>query len=424
MFRTWIAATALSLAAGLAHAETEVVVQYPYPELFEGTHKRIIEEFAKVRPDIKVTLRAPYDSYEEGTQKVLREAVTNQMPDVTFQGLNRIRVLVDKNIPAELDGYIAAEKDFDKQGFHQAMFDIGTASGKVYALPFAISLPIVYVNVDLAKKAGADPANLPQTWDGLIDLAKKIKALGPDTNGITYAWDITGNWLWQAPVFARGGTMLNADETKVAFNGPEGQFAIKTLARLVTEGGMPNLDQPAMRAAFAAGKTGIHITSTSDLNKTTQMIGGKFELKTHAFPDVVSPNGRLPAGGNVVLILAKDKAKRDAAWEVVKFWTGPKGAAIMAETTGYMPPNKVANDVYLKDFYVKNPNNYTAVSQLALLTKWYAFPGDNGLKITDVIKDHLNSIVTGARAREPEAVLSDMTADVQKLLPRTVGSVR
>ncbi|MEH2505266.1 ABC-type glycerol-3-phosphate transport system substrate-binding protein [Bradyrhizobium sp. AZCC 1578] len=154
------------------------------------------------------------------------------------------------------------------------------------------------------------------------------------------------------------------------------------------------------------------------------MIGGKFELKTHTFPDVASPNGRLPAGGNVVMILAKDKAKRDAAWEVVKFWTGPKGAAIMAETTGYMPPNKVANDIHLKDFYVKNPNNYTAVSQLALLTKWYAFPGDNGLKITDVIKDHLNSIVTGARTKEAEAVLADMTSDVQKLLPKTVGSVR
>jgi multiple sugar transport system substrate-binding protein len=41
-----------------------------------------------------------------------------------------------------------------------------------------------------------------------------------------------------------------------------------------------------------------------------------------------------------------------------------------------------------------------------------------------VIKDHLNSIVTGARAKEPEAVPSDMTADVQKLLPRTVGSSR
>ncbi|UYO49177.1 ABC transporter substrate-binding protein [Rhodopseudomonas palustris] len=426
MLKRWIAAAAMTLVAGIAHAQqqTEVVLQFPYPELFTETHKRIAEEFAKVHPEIKVTFRAPYESYEEATQKVLREAVTNQLPDVTFQGLNRIRVLVDKNIPAPLDGYIAAEKDFDKQGFHQAMYDIGTASGKVYALPFAISLPIVYVNLDLVKQAGADVNNLPTTWDGLLELAKKVKALGPDTNGITYAWDITGNWLWQAPVFARGGSMLNADETKVAFDGPEGQFAMRTIARLVTEGGMPNLDQPSMRATFAAGKTGIHITSTSDLKKTTDMIGGKFALKTIAFPDVVKPNGRLPAGGNVVLITAKDKAKRDAAWEVVKFWTGPKGAAIMAETTGYMPPNKVANDIYLKDFYEKNPNNYTAVSQLGLLTKWYAFPGDNGLKITDVIKDHLNSIVSGARAKEPDAVLADMSRDVQALLPKTVGAAK
>ncbi|WP_225122642.1 extracellular solute-binding protein [Bradyrhizobium sp. BRP22] len=295
---------------------------------------------------------------------------------------------------------------------------------KIYALPFAISLPIVYVNLDLLKQAGGDPNNLPKTWDELIAQAKKIKAIGPDINGVTYVWDITGNWLWQAPVFARGGSMLNADETKVAFNGPEGHFAIKMLARLVNEGGMPNLDQPAMRAAFAAGKTGFHITSTSDLNKVTQMIGGKFALKTHTFPDVVSPNGRLPAGGNVVMILSKDKAKRDAAWEVVKFWAGPKGAAIMAETTGYMPANKVANEVYLKDFYTRNPNNYTAVSQMALLTKWYAFPGDNGLKITDVIKDHMNSIISGARSKEADAVLADMTADVQKLLPKTTGATR
>ena len=46
------------------------------------------------------------------------------------------------------------------------------------------------------------------------------------------------------------------------------------------------------------------------------------------------------------------------------------------------------------------------------------------MKITDVIKDHLNSIVTGTRSKEPDAVLADMTADVQKLLPRSVGTAR
>ncbi|MBU0724568.1 MAG: ABC transporter substrate-binding protein [Alphaproteobacteria bacterium] len=404
--------------AGAAQAATEIVVQYPYGELFNETHKQIAAEFAKKNPDIKVTFRTAYDSYEEGTQKILREAVTNQLPDVTFQGLNRVRILVDRDIAVPMDDFIKAEKDFEKEGFHQAMFDIGTQNGKVYALPFAISLPITYWNLDLVKQAGGDVDNLPTTWDGVIALAKKIDALGPDINGITYVWDITGNWLWQAPVFAQGGTMLNEDESKVAFDGPAGQFAMKTLARFVTEANMPNLSQADARATFAAGKTGVHITSTSDLAKTTDMIGGKFNLKTHTFPDVKPGEGRLPAGGNVAMIVSGDKAKQKAAWEFVKFATGPLGASIMAKTTGYMPPNKVANDVYLKDFYVQNPNNYTAVKQLPILTKWYAFPGENGLKITDVIKDHMNSIITRSRSSEPQKVLDDMTRDVQKLLPK------
>lgn len=401
-----------------AQAPVEVVVQYAYGELFDETFKQIAAEFAKLRPDIKVTFRAPYDSYEDGTQKVLRESITRQMPDVSFQGLNRIRVLVDRNIAQPLDGYIKAEKNFAVQGFHQAMFDIGTQNGKVYALPFAISLPIVYYNVDLVKRAGGDPDKLPTSWDGVIELANKVRALGGDLNGITMAWDITGNWLWQAPVFSQGGTMLSADEKKVAFDGAAGQYAIDLYARLVNDAKMPNLAQPDARATFAAGKTGIHITSTSDLAKTTQMIGGKFALKTGSYPGVVDGAGRLPAGGNVGLILSKDPKKREAAWEVLKFWTGPIGASIVARTTGYMPPNKVANEIYLKDFYAQNPNNYAAVRQLPLLTRWYAFPGDNGLKITDVIKDHLQTVVSGKRAGEPRAVLGDMAGDVQKLLPR------
>ncbi|MET0677907.1 MAG: hypothetical protein ABW175_19075 [Bradyrhizobium sp.] len=54
MLKSLIAATALSLAAStaLAQTQTEIVMQYPYPELFTETHKKIADEFAKVRPDI------------------------------------------------------------------------------------------------------------------------------------------------------------------------------------------------------------------------------------------------------------------------------------------------------------------------------------------------------------------------------------
>ncbi|MFX5149988.1 hypothetical protein ABTD04_20425, partial [Acinetobacter baumannii] len=71
MLKQTLLSAALALIAIPALAQqTEVVVQYPYPELFDGTHKQIAAEFAKTNPDIKVTFRAAYDSYEEATQKV------------------------------------------------------------------------------------------------------------------------------------------------------------------------------------------------------------------------------------------------------------------------------------------------------------------------------------------------------------------
>jgi multiple sugar transport system substrate-binding protein len=50
------------------------------------------------------------------------------------------------------------------------------------------------------------------------------------------------------------------------------------------------------------------------------------------------------------------------------------------------------------------------------MTAWYAFPGDNGLKIIDVIKDRLQSVVDQSTA--PDKALATMASDVQGLLPK------
>ena len=70
----------------------------------------------------------------------------------------------------------------------------------------------------------------------------------------------------------------------------------------------------------------------------------------------------------------------------------------------------------LADFYNTNRNLQTSLSQLPVLTGWYAFPGENGLKITDVINDHIQTVVNQSAA--PDAALKQMTTDVQALLPK------
>ncbi len=392
-----------------------IEIEFPYAELFSHVHEEIMEKFHAQNPGIEVVIRSTYDSYEDATQKVLRASMTNTLPDITFQGLNRFRVFVDKEIAIPLDSFIEKEENFSADGFNDSMFAAGDFNGSVYGLPFAVSLPIAYYNMDLVRAAGWDENNLPETWDEVIQLANKIDALEDEVHGMFFSWQITGNWFWQALVFSQGGSMLNTDESKVAFDGPQGEWAIDTFNRMITEGHQPDRASNDAQAEFASGMIGIYFTSTAILYNLTEMIGDKFELRTHNFPSVAD-GGSLPAGGNGALIVTQDPVKQAAAWEVLKFWCGVEGAEVVARKTGYMPPNRIAAETTLKQFYIENPNNMAAVNQLPLMTKWYAFPGENSLKITDGIYGKMELIATG-KASNPRDVLREMSVEVQALLP-------
>ncbi len=415
MMKAAAAAAAIVAAPAIAQSTTEIVVEYSIPDLFKALHEEIAREFMKANPQYKITFRAPQPGYEEITQSVLRAAVTNTLPDVAYHGLNRQRIFVDRGIVQPLDGFIAADTQFKEFGHAPGLLDIGKVKGKQYGIGFSLSTPIIYVNGDLVEKAGGNLAALPATWDGIFELARKIKALGGNTQGFHFDWDITGNWMFQALVFSNGGTMLSADEKKVTFDGDAGKQAIATLSRMVKEGTMRDVAQSVALQDFTSGTMGIWGHSTSRLGGVTKQVGDKFKLRTAAFP--TTANGRLPMGGNTAMLFAKDPAKQKAAWDYIKFATGPIGATMMVKATGYFPSAlKVADDpALLKDFYAANPNHLVAMKQLPKATGWYAFPGENGLKITDVIKDHLQSVV--AQKAEPMTALAAMSKEVQALLP-------
>ena len=147
---TKLSAIALAGSVMMTSAKAvEIEVGYAYSSLFDVTMERLIPEFNKAHPDITVKFRATYENYEDGTNTILREAVAGDLPDVTFQGLNRQAILVEKGIAKSLEPFIAKEADFAKDGYHQAMLDLGTFNGEVYGLPYSVSLPVGYYNLSL-----------------------------------------------------------------------------------------------------------------------------------------------------------------------------------------------------------------------------------------------------------------------------------
>ncbi|GAB7525053.1 ABC transporter substrate-binding protein [Paraburkholderia sp. 2C] len=410
-------AAAFGMASRAAAAtQTELAVLYAFPDVFRPAMEDLAQRFMAANPDVRVVYRAPAPEYEQVLQTVLREAVAGTQPDVVMQGLNGIRTLSDQQIAAPLDSFIATDKGFATQGFDGALLHAGTVKGKSFALPFAVSLPVLYYNADLVKRAGGDPAHLPVTWDGVIALARRIGSLDANTGGMFYAWDETGNWMWQALVFSRGGTMLDGSERKLAFDGSAGRWAINQLARFVNEGRMPYLTHLAARQQFAAGGLGIVATSTAQLATIQKLAAGRFPVVVGPYPDLRAGTSQLPTGGNGLMITAKDAARQQAAWRFLSFATRAEQAADVARRTGYFPPNDKAA-VLMKDFYAANPNYAVAVGERGFATGWYAFPGPNGLKVIDVIKDNLESVASGKRAHEPDKVLAEMASQVAALLP-------
>ena len=245
--------------------------------------------------------RATYDNYEDATNTILREAVADKLPDVTFQGLNRQALLVEKGIAKSLEPFIAKEGDISKDGYHQAMLDLGTFNGKVYGLPFAVSLPVGYYNMDALKKAGI--TKLPTTWDEVVENCKKLRKAGYK-NPLFWGWNITGNWFFQALMWSQGAPIVK--DAKVNFHGPEGLAALETMKKLFRGCNMLNLPVGDAGKPFAAGEVAMHFWSTSAVG-AIERTKGDFELKTGEFPGMGSAPKGLPAGGNAAMLVSTSK---------------------------------------------------------------------------------------------------------------------
>ncbi|GAA6182701.1 ABC transporter substrate-binding protein [Shimia sp. NS0008-38b] len=409
-----VTAMALAFSASAALAEDMVTIEfaYPYSHLFDVTYEAMMPAFKEAHPNIDVKFRATYESYEDGTNTVLREAVAGSLPDVTMQGLNRQQPLVEKGIAQSLEPFIAAEDDFEKDGYHNAMLSLSTFNDEVHGLPFSVSLPVGYYNMDILRAGGIQ--ELPKTWDNVIAACKTMKANGID-NPIFWGWNITGNWFMQALLWSQDKAIV--ENGRVTLDSPEALVALKQMQEIFTECEMQNLEWKAALSSFSAGEIGMMFWSTSALG-AVERSQGDFELVTGPFPGLGKAPMGLPAGGNAAMLTSTsdDPKVREAAWTWLKYITSGDGAAEVAKTTGYMPPNKAANEIILADFYEQNPNKQTAVDQLPLLRDWLAYPGDNGLAITQVIYDSIERIVTGD-ATDMKELQIEMVEEVNDLLP-------
>jgi multiple sugar transport system substrate-binding protein len=424
-FCKWLAAPAVTalVALGVAapsHAQKVTLdVLYAQPG-FAKYHEPIAQAFMKAHPDVEIKFRAPAKDYDEGHQAMLRAAVTNQLPDIYFPGFHLMgelaATLEKRGQIVDLGPKLAAEPAaWRAENYTDSVIKLGQVRGKQYGLAVNASLPIMYFNADLVKKAGGDPAHMPDTWDGVIALAGKIAATSPGVAGMAYdvhVWPDT--WLFQAIIDQAGGRMLDDSGQHIAFDNATGRKAMTELRRFVTDGKMAMLDFEASRQQFIAGQTGLFIDTPARLRLITDSVGSRFTLGTTVFPIDDKAKGGIPTGGCAIIVTTKDPAKQKAAWEYAKFITGPEAQKIVVEITGYLPLNKRASGPqFLGPFYDKNPNFRTVSLEVDRAVPWQGYPGDT-VRIWRMQRDIINEVMSGKIA--PDAGLDKMVTETRAMM--------
>lgn len=405
-----LVALAAVLALGSVQAQQTVI---SFARLSSQAHNAYLEPliatFEAANPDVRIeNFESAGAGYEGLAQAALLGLAAGSPPDLVQVGFTFLPTLVASGGPLPLDEFMDAA-GFDRSVLIPSMLELGELDGRNYIMPIGISTPVMFYNLDLFREAGLDPETPPATWDEAYDAAVALVEAG--YQGVVWGWFISGNWIFQTLVESNGGRMgVDTPEGhRAAFQDESGEAVLEYFQRLVQDGLMPVTEDGVQ--TFASGQLGMFIDSTFQRVNTPAQTPA--EVRLAPIPQPEGGEVRLPAGGNGVMLFSRDPVKQEAAWRFLEFLASPEASRIVAETTGYTPPNAEMVEILAQE-NADDPDYQVVISQVGNVVPWHAWPSENGPRISQAIRDMQVSVLLGRAT--PRQALDLAAAEVDSLL--------
>jgi len=371
--RTIGAAAALGavLLAGLpsAHAtrSKDAITTITLDEYY-GTFGTFPQGLGKLYADYKkasgVTVKHTAYDFTSYTQKVLQLAQTQSLPDVLVFDPSEMPLLASTGAVQPIDDFV---KGWGQRGsYFPGSIAESTYQGKLYGLP--VGLNDLALQYNTAMFAAAGIKSPPGTF---AELAKDAALLTKGTVhgiGIDLSQDGTNytDATWYQPfLYGAGGSLLHP-------NGAGGVQALTFIKSLITSGSM---------AKDVISWGGGTASTNFDGKKVAMIIDGPWELAGHDAKKIPYATAPLPVagpvnkptswlGGEMWLITATDPARRQAAWNFLKFSQIPGELSTFDGTIGYLPARRdalqpvLAGNAKLQPFAAELPYAYARAAGL------------------------------------------------------------
>lgn len=370
-----------------------------------GTFNAFVSEFNATHPSIKI------ESEKVGNFDTLIKRLQDQpkdtWPDIIVSATSGLKRLADSGAliaPGE-----CRAGDVLKASLLPSIAAAYSISGKLQAMPYGVSTPVLLFDENKMRAAGLDPNHPPKTADELFAASKQIVDSGASAFGLV-VYDWYSNFVVNQWAAQRGDLVATPDNGRdgqdivVDYNTAANRAAMQWISDVISKGGGAWIGgeskgtEDLVRLIQHSDGATMSIHTSGSIGDILAVVG-KGDLK-----DVALGVGPMPGpgvgglvGGNGIWLIDHGSAQRaGAAWDVIQWLYEPEHLARFDVATGYIPPSEaVASTPAIVAAWNLHPQLKVGYDQLRAMPATDAAAGAlfGASEIDSVFWDLTNSVV-------------------------------
>lgn len=346
-----------SAAADKPYAGTTVVMNLNTPS--ESVREKFDDWLAdlqqRVMEETGIELKVEMVSWGDYLNKHLTSIASQEGPDIIQMGSSVPPVVAAAGGLLDLTPYM------DELGGMDVYCDVGkyycSWDGKMMAIPWGGGGREIYYNRDIFDAAGVEYPDNSWTFEEFIADAKTLTAyMGKPALAIMGTSNDTTYYFWSQLV-SDGGSILNEDMTKAAFNSQEGVDAVKRVVDLYKEGCISSSFAEStvddILPAFINGDVAMSYGSASWWQDLVANMDGNWATVAMPVGKAGIANGTVTMSAFGVMNYTKHP---EAAVEVLKILTSPEEIVKSTVILGWIP---FRTDIEDDPAYDNNPAKET-----------------------------------------------------------------
>lgn len=385
----------------------------------DGQYKYVIEQLCANFNESQDKYEVVHVNYGWGDvwTKALAATAEGNPPDIIIQDIRTVTHRAEAQQATDLTDLIAAEGEGFTDQFYPQMMDAMMYEGHAYGLPYVTDTRILYYDKDAFAEAGLDPESPPQSWDQLVEYARKLDVKNDDGTYDRLGF-FPGTLEWNAWAFSADGKDYTDKNGNVTVNTPEKVKMFENIYRDFYEYyGKQELDNfsaefgNGMTNPFVMGKVAMWVNTPTEFTKVRDYAPDK-NYGVALFPALEAGGANYSWGGGFSVEIPYGAKDVEGSWEFAKFITSKESQVYWASEVYDTVANiEACQDPSLTEIPV------FAMALEAMPTTVVTMDRLTAPGAADLVLPYLDEIILGEKTAQE--ALDEAQAQIEQLVERS-----